>query len=245
MNTVKKRASNYAQISNEFLRDKNISFKAKGLFSYMFSMDDNWNFTIRSISIQQGEGETSIRTALNELKNFGFIKYVKHTNGKGTYFLDDVPNVENPNVENPIMGKSTRIKKTNTIRIPIDKNTNNKTTNKQSNYQLFIDHLKNNVSIPSKVTSTKQGKDLFNNIVNKKQLCIDYINHQEDKAEFSKRITAFMEDYRINKKVEVDNKDISKMRFSSLETFNNFNIINDYKYKLLEDGYIKIKDLVC
>jgi len=118
-NRIKKRESSFTQVSNSFLRDRNISFKAKGLFCYMFSMSEDWNFTIRSIANQQKDGESSIISAIKELKEYGYISYQKHSDGSGTYFLDDEPKLENPNLENPNLGKSTRIKKTE-----LDKNKN-------------------------------------------------------------------------------------------------------------------------
>lgn len=111
MNVIKKRDSNFTTVSNSFLRDDRVSFKAKGLFCYMFSMSDGWNFTIRSIANQQKDGYDSVQSALDELKEYGFVTYEKHSDGTGTYYLDDEPKTENPKMENPIMGKSTRIKK--------------------------------------------------------------------------------------------------------------------------------------
>ena len=119
MNKIKKKESSFTQVSNSFLRDNNISFKAKGLFCYMFSMNENWNFTLQSIATQQKDGLDSIKSAMDELKQYGYVSYEKHSNGTGTYFLNDEPNVENPNVENPNLGKSTPIKNTN-----LDKNNN-------------------------------------------------------------------------------------------------------------------------
>ena len=119
MNKIRKKELNFTQVSNSFLRDNNISFKAKGLFCYMFSMNENWNFTLQSIATQQKDGLDSIKSAMDELKQYGYVSYEKHSNGTGTYFLNDEPNVENPNVENPNLGKSTCIKNTN-----LDKNNN-------------------------------------------------------------------------------------------------------------------------
>ena len=110
-NRIKKRVANFTVVSNSFLRDERISFKAKGLFCYMFSMSDDWNFTIKSIASQQFDGQSSIISALKELKDTGYISYEKHNDGTGTYTLNDEPKLENPNLGNPNLGKSTRIKK--------------------------------------------------------------------------------------------------------------------------------------
>jgi hypothetical protein len=119
MNRIKKREDKFTQVSNSFLRDNRISFKAKGLFCYMFSMSENWNFTLQSIATQQKDGLDSVKSAMDELKEYGYISYEKHSNGTGTYFLNDEPNMENPNVENPNLGKSTPIKNKD-----LDKNKN-------------------------------------------------------------------------------------------------------------------------
>jgi len=72
----------------------------------------------------------------------------------------------------------------------------NKTINKTINtYDVFLKQLKEQVSIKSKVTKTKDGKKLFDSIENKDLLTKTYINHQIEKKEFAQRITAFMEDY--------------------------------------------------
>lgn len=184
MNRIKKKESNFTQVSNVVLRDKRISFKAKGLFCYMYSMDENWNFTLQSIATQQKDGLDSVKSAMDELKQYDYVTYEKLANGKGLYYLDDEPKVENPNVENPNLGKSTPIKNTN-----LDKNTN------KSDYDSFIDELKSKAPIKSKVTSTTKGRKLFKKIEDKEQLIIDYIEYQKLKKEYAIRITDFMEDY--------------------------------------------------
>ena len=90
---------------------------------------------------------------------------------------------------------STNGKAENSQPIPNNKPVN-KTTNKKSDkYDIFLDYLKSKCKYKSKVTKTKEGKVLFNQIENKRQLIIDYIRHQEEKKEFAVVITKFMEDY--------------------------------------------------
>lgn len=151
MNKIKKKESSFTQVSNSFLRDNNISFKAKGLFCYMFSMSENWNFTLQSIATQQKDGLDSVKSAMDELKQYGYISYEKHSNGSGTYFLNDEPNVENPNVENPNLGKSTAIKNTN-----LDKNNN---INYDDFFNLWNEFAtKNNKAKIAKLTDSRKKK---------------------------------------------------------------------------------------
>lgn len=162
MNTIKKRQGKYTTVSNSFLRDNNISFKAKGLFCYMFSMSDGWNFTLQSIATQQNDGLSSIKSAMDELKEFGYVVYEKHANGKGTYHLNDDPKVENPNVENPnvdftIEGKSTPIKNNNSTKKNNSKNTNDK---KKIN--------KKEIACSENLDLAKRTIDYLNNKTNKR-----------------------------------------------------------------------------
>jgi len=130
------RKANFTTVQNSLLRNKNISLKAKGLFAYMASFNKNWNFTIRSMTLQLKDGRDSINSGLKELINNGFITYKKNFDGTGVYTLHDEPQVENPHQENPdkvepnpenphpenpTYGKSGRIKNNNPIRKTIHK----------------------------------------------------------------------------------------------------------------------------
>ena len=64
-----------------------------------------------------------------------------------------------------------------------------------SEFDKFINYLKEKAKYKSKVTKTKDGEKLFKQIEDKKQLVIDYLTHQEEKQDFAVRITKYMEDY--------------------------------------------------
>ena len=108
---IKKQQIPFSQIPNSLLNDKNLSLKAKGLYSFMFSKPNGWNFTIRSMSKQLKEGVDSISSGLNELKSYGWVEYYKKKDGSGVYVLNHLeevvfkPNTEKPNQEIPILGK--------------------------------------------------------------------------------------------------------------------------------------------
>ena len=48
-----------------------ISLKAKGLLSVMLSLPDNWDYTIKGLSIINKEGLDSIRSTIHELELAG------------------------------------------------------------------------------------------------------------------------------------------------------------------------------
>jgi uncharacterized phage protein (TIGR02220 family) len=68
---------NYIVMSKEHLKEKKMSLKAKGLLSQMLSLPDEWDYSIAGLVSLNKENETSIKTTLNELKQFGYLKITK------------------------------------------------------------------------------------------------------------------------------------------------------------------------
>ena len=68
-----KKNKNYTTMSNFHLRDKNLSLKAKGLLSVMLSLPDTWDYSLNGLVSISKENETAIKTALNELKKYGYL----------------------------------------------------------------------------------------------------------------------------------------------------------------------------
>jgi hypothetical protein len=134
MSKIRKIQTPFTQISNEMLNRKDLSLTAKGLFAYMFSKPDGWNFTINSMAKQLKEGTTAIGNALKDLKELGYIEYVKFSDGTGEYVLRHEPelenddlnaedqNFENPNLENPNFGKPNRISNKDSLETKIASN---------------------------------------------------------------------------------------------------------------------------
>ena len=55
------KTKNYTMMSNHHLRDKNLSLKAKGLLSVMFSLPDSWNYSIPRLCAILKENETAVK----------------------------------------------------------------------------------------------------------------------------------------------------------------------------------------
>lgn len=73
---------NYTVVDNFYLRDKNISLKAKGLLSVILSLPDDWDYSVSGLAAVCSEKETSIKSALNELKNHGYLVVIKKMPGE-------------------------------------------------------------------------------------------------------------------------------------------------------------------
>jgi hypothetical protein len=73
---------------NELLNNPQISLKAKGLYSYLNSKPENWDFSVESIANQVKEGVDSVRAAVHELERFGYLIREKYQNEKGFWEVD-------------------------------------------------------------------------------------------------------------------------------------------------------------
>ena len=71
------KTGNYTIMSNHHLKNKEMSLKAKGLLSQMLSLPSNWDYSIAGLVAINKEEETSIKSALKELKKLGYLKVNK------------------------------------------------------------------------------------------------------------------------------------------------------------------------
>lgn len=95
----------YTHVNNEIFHDKNISYKAKGLFCQMLSLPENWDFKENSIKALATDGISSVRTGLKELMEKGYLvrKPIREGNliVDWEYTLIDCPrNLDNLKVDN-------------------------------------------------------------------------------------------------------------------------------------------------
>ena len=95
------KTKDYTIMSNYHLKEKNMSLKAKGLLSVMLSLPDNWDYSIAGLVAISQENETSIKSALSELKQFGYLEVIKlMPNESETGRIDYIYNVyEKPKQE--------------------------------------------------------------------------------------------------------------------------------------------------
>lgn len=64
---------NFSIFPNDMIRDKNISYKARGILGFLLSNKDGWKTHIKSIQNAGTDGEISIRSGLRELENCGYV----------------------------------------------------------------------------------------------------------------------------------------------------------------------------
>ena len=107
MNKVARRkTSKYTTISNVFLRDKNLSLKAKGFLTVVMALPDDWDFSIKGICSILKEGKSSIYGVVQELKENRYCKTTAYRDEKGLilgldYMFYEEPYEEEQNKEEP------------------------------------------------------------------------------------------------------------------------------------------------
>ena len=139
----------YGTIPNDLLNSIHISFKAKGMYAYIQSKPDNWEFSAERISKQVKEGLPSVISALKELENFGYLVRNRYQNNKGfwvvDYLLYEIPIEENlitgnPNEENPIIGKTSDNSNKDYSKKDISNISNNKERVVKANFDNFFEN---------------------------------------------------------------------------------------------------------
>jgi hypothetical protein len=74
----------FATIHNSVAQSNRLSLKAKGLYVYIQSKPDDWDFSAERISKEVKEGIRAVKSGLKELENVGLLKRIpkKEQNGK-------------------------------------------------------------------------------------------------------------------------------------------------------------------
>ena len=109
----------YTVMSNHHLRNKDLSLKAKGLLSQMLSLPEDWDFTLKGLSLINREQIDAIRAAVRELEQAGYIVRSRERDGQGRLrgadyliYEQSQPAPDSPTLENPMLEKPTQEKPT-------------------------------------------------------------------------------------------------------------------------------------
>ncbi len=70
---IKDTTKNFTNISNTVIRDERLSWKARGIFVYMWSQADNWQFYVSELVKHSTDGEGALQSGLKELEELGYL----------------------------------------------------------------------------------------------------------------------------------------------------------------------------
>lgn len=133
------------------LNDKTLTFKAKGIYTYIQSKPDGWEFSAERIARQGLDKITSIRSGLKELENAGLLIRKKTQNDRGHWEMEYIlfleKTLENPTSENPTSENPTSENLPN----------NSKKDSSKKEYKEDIDSIRN-INISSESLSPKKNE---------------------------------------------------------------------------------------
>jgi hypothetical protein len=126
----------YATVPNNLIENPNISLKAKGLYAYIQSKPDGWDFSAERISKSCKEGLDSVRMGLIELENAGYLQRIKSKDEKGLfsieYVLHEYSALDFPTSDNPTLDFPTLENTQNHNKKDLSKKDNNKKDNNRA-----------------------------------------------------------------------------------------------------------------
>ncbi|SFS76063.1 helix-turn-helix domain-containing protein [Paenibacillus sp. 453mf] len=122
---VSKRENGYAVIDTYFLSDDRLSFKAKGVLSYLLSKPNGWQVFVADLVKRSKDGRDSVYSALRELEAAGYVErrqmrdeQTQRITGVETIVYErpimdepgaDIPHTEIPDKDEPITDKPTQV----------------------------------------------------------------------------------------------------------------------------------------
>jgi predicted transcriptional regulator len=192
----------YTTILQSITMDKRLSLKDLGLLVKLLSLPDNWNFSEKGLAkILDQDGQTSIRTAIKNLEEYGYLtrKRERDETGKVTgveWIITEEPTsekeVENPRLENHNLDNPN-------LEIQPQYNTKEYNT-KEYNTNYFSEN--------------NNEKENFATI--EEQITFEKINNMEDK-EISTRLNAIFKNKKIKGKPIT--KEVLKVILDRVEKF--------------------------
>ena len=148
MRIKKQYQKGFTTVDNVVLNDTSLSWKAKGLFVYLWSQSDEWDFYESEVVKHSTDKIASLKSGLKELEQQGYLKRQRKRDDKGhlkenEWILSDNPMLENPMLDNPMLENHT-LTNTNNNNINNNKDESNstkenkdkKSSNKKNKYNL-------------------------------------------------------------------------------------------------------------
>lgn len=133
----KEYSKGFTTTSNTIIRDERLTWKARGIFNYLWSMPDDWDFYAKEVAKHAKDGIHSLDSGLDELAEYGYLERTRLRDKKGRFgapvwvLHDDpvndqkpkcgFPILDNPKLEKPILDNRTLLNKYPTKDIPTNK----------------------------------------------------------------------------------------------------------------------------
>lgn len=129
-----KKKKNFTVVNNQFIFEKGLSLKSKGLLVWMLALPENWELYVENVIKHHTDGKTAIYSAFKELMSFNYLerKQIRDKKGKiisWEYIVHECPLSGNQEVGFQQVGKQDQ---GNQSLIKTYKNNTNKYLTKES-----------------------------------------------------------------------------------------------------------------
>ena len=148
MKVEKMKRSGFTIINNGVLNDTQLSWKAKGLFAYLWSQSDSWDFYEVEVLKHSTDGRASLRAGLKELEENGYLKRYRNRDDKGIlreskWILSEQPMFDFPKLDKPTLDYPTLDNRTLTSTNQNNTNLNNTNLNEDAVVDTSLVNIEN------------------------------------------------------------------------------------------------------
>lgn len=168
MNYRRHKKNNFTCIDNNVFMNHSLSMKAKGLLAQIYSLPDDWEYSVNGLASLFSDGKDAVNSALQELINHGYIIRSQRFNEFGKfdgyeYDIYEEPHIgeaestitENPSTGNPITENPPQLntnisntKEQNTKELNIEKETKAKKEKFDALKEIeSVEEIKNDVEL--------------------------------------------------------------------------------------------------
>tara|TARA_Y100000401_G_scaffold83332_1_gene68630 strand:+ start:90 stop:764 length:675 start_codon:yes stop_codon:yes gene_type:complete len=131
------KAKNFTTINNEFIFNKNLSLKAKGLLCHLLALPNDWKLYVEEVEKWSTDGKSAIYSAFKELTSNGYMKR-KQIRDKGKIVSWDYIVFEKPHIDIQEIEKLD-VENQTLLNTNIKLNTNNTKTERDYPFELNLD----------------------------------------------------------------------------------------------------------
>lgn len=82
---VKKNKSNYVAVTQEFIKDASLSWKAKGILMYLLSQPEDSRLNEIKVARHSTDGMSSLQSGIKELKEHGYLEIRREKDKSGRF----------------------------------------------------------------------------------------------------------------------------------------------------------------
>ncbi len=108
----KRYTKNFTIVPNDIAQNNTLSYKARGMFLYLWSLPNDWEISLKDIEAHSDhDGQVAVRTGAAELEAAGYLTYERvRIDGKfvdTSWTISDSPSLENPKMEKTLVENPT------------------------------------------------------------------------------------------------------------------------------------------